>query len=526
MTKQLTRITDYLAHHAAATPDAEFLVLGEQRLNYREAAEWVDACSAALLAAGIGRGDCVATYGPPRPEYFLTFLATAGIGAMWLGLSPKLTTDELQHNVSDASPRLAFGIAEGPAQDEQLGALANATPSLQRVVTRVPSPLGVTIDEFLGEGVRLADSGALARARAAVDPADPAAVVYTSGSTGRPKGALLPHRGLVICSEVQNEHWVDFEPLRTVCDLPIDHVGCLGDLCCSTFVAGGAIVFMEKFDSRGVLRLIEEERISFWGAIPTMFLLATRTEEWKTADLSSLRRIIWSGAAAPAALVAELRELGVPLSTSYGMTETVGSVTYTADDDSDEVLTATIGKPDPRYEVRVARPDGSTCDTGEEGELLVRGDFIMSGYLNRPEATAETIRDGWLHTGDAAVANDSGNLRLVGRLSDMYKSGGYNVYCREVESVLESHPAVALAAVVGVPDPLYGEVGHAFLIPEDGAEIDDESLKEHALQQLANYKIPKRFISEPELPRLAIGKVDKRELRRRAQPSSADEPTP
>jgi len=511
---RLTRISDFLFKHAEKSPESEFLILDETRITYGEASVWVDKCSAALLQAGIGRGDCVATYGPPRPEYFLTFLATSSIGAVWLGLSPKLTVDELQHNVSDASPLILFGIGEGPVQDERIESLQANTPSLERLILR-ESHSGVdSLVDFLNEGCSIAS---LREARAAVETSDAAAVVYTSGSTGRPKGALLTHRGLANCATVQNEHWVDFKPLRTICDLPIDHVGCLGDLSCSTLAEGGCLVFMEKFNAKRVLEIIEKEQISFWGAVPTMFLLASRTPEWNTADLSSLRRIVWSGAAAPEALVVKLQKLGVPLSTSYGMTETVGSVTYTNDEDPAEVLAHTIGRPEPRYGIRIVHPDGSECDPGEEGELMVRGDCLMLGYLNRPEATAETIRDGWLHTGDAAVERPDGNIRLVGRLSDMFKSGGFNVYCREVEMVLEDHPAVALAAVVGVPDPLYGEVGRAFLVPQDNVEINVRDLRMHARDRLANFKIPKQFFIENELPRLPVGKVDKRELRRRTQ---------
>lgn len=248
--------------------------------------------------------------------------------------------------------------------------------------------------------------------------------MYTSGTTGRPKGALLPHRGLVACCLVQSDRWYDFEPLRTLCDLPINHVGCLGDLCCSTLAAGGALYFMERLDAGGLLRAIERERISFWGTVPTMLLLATRAPEWSDADLSSLRRIVWSGARASEEPVLELSRLGVPLAISYGMTETIGSVTYADDGDAPKLLAATIGRPDPRFDVRVVGPDGTDgtgCAPGEEGELVVAGDCLMLGYLGRPDA---------------------------------FKSGGYNVFCREVELALERHPAISAAAVVGVPDEL------------------------------------------------------------------------
>jgi len=354
------------------------------------------------------------------------------------------------------------------------------------------------------------------KARANVDPSDPAALVYTSGSTGRPKGALLPHRGLVTCCIVQHEHWVTFEPLRVVCDMPINHVGALGDICCSTLVSGGVIYFLEKFDPAELLRTFERERITMWFAIPTMILLATRTPEWHTVDLSSLRRIVWSGAPAPEALISELQRLNVPLSTSYGMTETIGSVTYTSDDDPIEELSGTVGKADPRYVVSVVREDGTGCDIDEQGELVVQGDCLMLGYLNRPEDTSRAIRNGRLHTGDVAVRRSDGNFEVVGRLSDTFKSGGYNVYCREVEFALQKHPAVQLAALVPVPDAIYGEVGHAFLLTTDDAILESDALRAFLREHLANYKIPKAFSILDKMPRLPIGKIDRENLRTRA----------
>lgn len=509
---RLPRIGDYLAHYADERPDAPFLLHDEVRLTYGEARELVDGLARALLAVGVKRGDRVAAYGHARPEYFVSFLAAASIGAVWLGLNPKYTLDELAHNVADAEPKLLLGLLDDPGQDEVLVALRQRVPALERLVSRAPSDVAPSLAELIAKGDAV-PAERLEQARATVGPEDPAALVYTSGSTGRPKGALLPHRGLISCCVVQSERWVDFAPLRTLCDLPINHVGCLGDICCSTLVAGGALFFMEKFDAAGLLGVIERERISFWGAVPTMLLLATRTPEWQTADLSSLRRIMWSGARGSDELVRELGRVGVPLSTSYGMTESVGSVTYTSDDDPAELLASTIGRPDPHFGVRIVRPDGSDCGAGEEGELIISGDCLMLGYLNRPEATAETIRDGWLFTGDAAVARADGNLELVGRLSDMYKSGGYNVYCREVEMALEAHPAIGIAAVVGLPDALFGEIGCAFVVTDGATPLDAEAVRAFLREHLANFKLPKRIVAVEELPRLPIGKVDKRRLR-------------
>jgi acyl-CoA synthetase (AMP-forming)/AMP-acid ligase II len=240
----------------------------------------------------------------------------------------------------------------------------------------------------------------------------------------------------------------------------------------------------------------------------------------ETCDTSSLRAILFEGAPMPANLIAELQSLGGTVFTTWGLTEATCSVTYTAPGDGIEVLASTVGRPAPTYEVRIAAVEGHAAAGGAVGEILVRGPCVMAGYYGRPEATAAAIdAAGWLHSGDLGWFDADGRLRLVGRLKDMYKSGGYNVFPREVELVLESHPSVALAAVVAVSDPLYHEVGCAFLIPRPQHSLDAAEVAAFCRQRLANYKVPKRIFVRDALPMLAIGKIDKAALRQEAASS-------
>jgi fatty-acyl-CoA synthase len=336
---------------------------------------------------------------------------------------------------------------------------------------------------------------------------------------------MISHHGLVHCSKVQWERWRTREPLRILCNFPINHVACTGDVCSYALVAGGTIVFMESFDPAGTLDAIERERLNVWGGVPTMLQLCAAVPDFDRRDLSSVELILWSGAAAPRSLLERLSCRGAKLATSYGMTETTGSVTYSDPGADLDTLAETIGRPHPSYQVRLAKEDGRPCAAGEEGEIQVRGDFIMLGYWNRPDATAAAIEaDGWLHTGDVAVAREDGNWRIVGRRSQMYKSGGYNVYPREIEIALESHPAVAMAAVVPVPDPLYQEVGHAFVVPRGAAEPAEEELRAFLRERLANYKVPKRLFVRGQLPMLPVGKVDRVRLAAEAAAPSPPEP--
>jgi fatty-acyl-CoA synthase len=270
-----------------------------------------------------------------------------------------------------------------------------------------------------------------------------------------------------------------------------------------------------------VLATIEREKVTVWGQVATMQQLALAHPDFPKFDLSSLQLIFWAGAPAPRDLIVRLHAICPNLSTNYGLTETVAGVTYARVGSSLDVLAETAGVPDPHYELRVVAPDGRVLGDGAEGEIQVRGRCQMIGYYNRPEATAAMIdREGWLHTGDIGLRRPDGNYRIAGRLSDMYKSGGFNVYPREIEMLLESHPAIALAAVVGVKDPLYGEVGWAYLLPQPGAGADAAAIAAWCRERLANFKVPKRFIIRDQLPMLAVGKVDKAALKRAAAAGS------
>jgi acyl-CoA synthetase (AMP-forming)/AMP-acid ligase II len=516
---ELDRISDYPAWWAARRPEAEAMVAGEARWSWRAFAAAVDRAARALLAAGVARGDRVAMLAPPGPEALVCFLGAARIGALWTGLNTRFRIDELAFVAGDAEPALLVAVPTFRERDyrSDLMRLA-ALPSLRRLVMlRDPVPgIAQGWDDFLAAGDGVADA-AFAAACAAVAPEDPALLIYTSGSTGRPKGAMLSHRGLAHALRNQCDFWWA-EPLRVLNNMPISNVFCIGDLFCWTMVGGGTTVFMERFEPRGVLQTIAREKVTVWGQVPTMLQLALAEPDADRFDLSSLQLVFWAGARAPHELVRRLQQLAPNLSTNYGLTETTAGVTYVPVGASFEALTETVGLPHPSYELRVVGPDGGVLGDGEEGEIEVRGLCRMVGYWQRPEATAAMLRaEGWLATGDLGLRRPDGFYRIVGRLSDMFKSGGFNVYPREIELALETHPSVALAAVVGVPDPLYGEVGWAFVQPAPGSAPDPAALAAYARGRLADFKVPKRIEIRERLPLVAVGKVDKASLRQEAR---------
>jgi fatty-acyl-CoA synthase len=336
-------------------------------------------------------------------------------------------------------------------------------------------------------------------------------IVYTSGSSGRPKGALITHAGLV-----ENGWWLarrmDFEPSRALANLPINHIGCVGDVCATTLVSGGTLVFMDRFDAQQAVRLLRHRRITWLAQVPAQFQMLVAKGGLQREDLAGLRHLTWGGAPMPRGLIERLAGWVPDLFNSYGLTECSGTITISPRGASLDLLSETVGQPVEASLLRVA-DDERELPAGEQGEIQIRGRHLFCGYLNQPQATAEAFTaDGWLRTRDLGLRDEHGNIRLLGRTHDMFKSGGYNVYPREVEGVIESMEGVELCAVLSVPDPLWGEVGLAFVQSNSGA-VTREALERHCAGLLARYKIPKRFEMRTSLPLLAVGKIDKQALR-------------
>ena len=514
------RISDYVPHFAQVAPDHEAVIFSNERITYHELSTQVEQCARALLAAGIQKGDRVATLCTPRTAYWVVFLATSSIGAIWMGVNPKYSLEECRYVIGDAQPRLLFSIASFEVRDYQacISALQNEFDCLEQVIVLDQTMTGATpYEDFISTG-QIIDNGLYAQVINAVDTLDPALLVYTSGSTGKPKGALLSHYGLCFGATVQNQHYRVEQP-RLICNFPINHVGCVADTCCMILVSGGTLVFQERFDPALVLAAIRQERISMYAGVPTMLLMLLEHPDFEQTDFSSMELIAWGGAALPVPIIKRLQKLAPRLMNVYGMTETAANTTHTSQDADLTELSETIGRPNKHMPCRIMNGDGKLCDVGEHGELQFKGDYLLLEYLNRPEATRDVYTDdGWLHTGDLGYWRKEGTISLVGRMSDMFKSGGYNVYPREIEDCLESHPAIDMAAVVSVPDERFQEVGAAYIMTASNtSDLDEKTLRAFCATQLANYKIPKYFTLVDALPTLPIGKVDKVALKQRAK---------
>jgi acyl-CoA synthetase (AMP-forming)/AMP-acid ligase II len=418
-------------------------------------------------------------------------------------LNPRYRLPELQHCLVDSSPTIL--LARG--RPLEIDALRASCASLEQVVLFDDA---ISIATFLDRGNSIG-AQQLEHARSAVESRDPCLLVYTSGSTGAPKGALLHHAGIIDFAMLCHSLW-PLTPHRVINYFPINHIGSIVDCMMPCLAAGGTQIMLEQFDPMVCLELIERERVTLWGSVPSVFQMQLALPDFARFDLSSVQLIAWGGAAMPRETIERLRSICPKLATNYGMTETSSAITMVEPTDDLDILANTVGHPRAGAEVRLVDDRNRPVPVGRPGEIQVRSPCNFLGYWQQPDATAAAFTaDGFFRTGDLGEQRIDGRLRLIGRLKEMYKSGGYNVYPREVESVLEAHPGVATAAVVSIADPLWQEIGVAYVVPR--GSITTQQIEQYCRERLANYKLPKHIVLTSELPLLPIGKVDKRTLR-------------
>ena len=462
----------WIRDRARTTPQRVAIDHLGRDVTYAELDSQSERFAAAFLARGLERGDRVATLTGNSPEHVAVFFACAKVGLMLVPLSWRLAAPELAYQLADAEPALFLVEDEHAALAEAGG---HPFERLQPVDDREQ------------------------RVDVQVEDADPLLLVYTSGTTGRPKGALLTHANCFwtnLSFDLATGVGGDDVVLQI---LPQFHCGGWNVHALLAWWKGARVVLERSFDAARCLALIEEKRVTTMMGVPANYLFLSQEPAFASADLSSLRRAVVGGAPMPEALLGVWHGRGVDIVQGYGLTEAAPNVLCLPPEDAARKA-GWAGKPYPHVDVRLSA----------EGELQVRGPNVFAGYWRNPVATAEVLVDGWLRTGDVAERDDEGFYRIKGRLKDMYISGGENVYPAEVESVLYEHDAIADAAVVGVPDERWGEVGIAFVVA-DGSISEDEVI-DFVRGRLARFKAPKAVHFVDALPRSAMGKVSKEEL--------------
>ncbi len=473
-------------------------------IDYATLQERSDEVAVGLLERGVTEGDVVALVLPSTPDYVVAYLAAAKIGAITTGINPRYTPHEREAVLDVATPRLVLTTAD----------LVTAE-SAHRYDTVTVHRAKWADDILIELAVR---GGRLPALRP--DPDRLTTIVFTSGTTGTPKGAMFGDRELDAIGRLDIADWDHDSAWGTGSHLlaatQFAHIGFMTKL--AWYLRTGVTTHvLERWRPREVLDTISRYRISTVGGVAPQLSLLLRDEDFDTYDLSAVSMIVMGGAFSPPALVQEARErFGAKYSIRYSSTESGGIGIGTAWDADDEEALHTIGRPRPGVEAAVLDADARPVADGEIGELALRSPSMMRGYWNDPVATAETLRDGWLHTGDLAYLDPAGCLRLAGRSKEMYIRGGYNVYPVEVEAVLTSHPQVVDACVVPRPDAVMGEIGVACIVPTDPADPPTiESLRAFGATKLAGYKLPEALRLLDELPLTPMQKVDRRALQAR-----------
>ena len=502
----------------------DYLVYGDERITYAQAHAQVASIANWMLAHGVRPGDRAAIAMRNYPEWMLIYWACACIGVAAVGMNAWWTAAEMAYGLADARPKVLFADGERIARiAEQPGMLGDATLVATRTETL---PEGATPwAEVIAEGGDMPD--------VVVDPDADACIFYTSGTTGFPKGAQLTHRGCVsnlfnmaFSGQVQTlatrrATGITVDPAApvpipvTLITTPLFHVAANNCAAYTTTAGGGKMILMHRWDATEALKLVERERVSAVSGVPVMARELVTHPDFARYDTSSLLTVGGGGAQVQPDLVAKIDAAVATArpTTAYGMTETCGIITAIAGDFFAD-KPSSCGRAMPTFDTRIVGDDGEEVPAGEQGELWVKGAPVIKGYINRPEATAESITNGWLHTGDVARVDEDGFIFLIDRKKDMVLRGGENIYCAEVEATIHQHPGVAECCVFGVPDDRLGEEVGVALVARAGEAFTAETLRGHLDGLIARHKIPRYvWILTTPLPRNASGKFLKRELR-------------
>ena len=517
-------IGDNLDRTVAAHGDRDALIdhASGRRWTYREFAEQVNGLAAGLLSRGVGKGDRVGIWAPNCPEWTFTQYATAKVGAILVNINPAYRSHELQYVLEQAGISTLVSAASFKTSDyaSMIETVRPQCPDLTSVLL-LGSP---EWDAVLADGLaaQASDPAPLAAAQAALSADDAINIQYTSGTTGFPKGATLSHHNIL-----NNGYFVGelchYSEVDRVC-IPVPFYHCLGmvmgNLACTSH--GAAMVIPgPAFDPRASLEAVQAEKCTSLYGVPTMFIAELALPDFDSFDLSSLRTGIMAGSPCPVEVMKQVIDrMGMSeVSICYGMTETSPVSLQTRSDDSIEQRTETVGRVGPHLEIKIVDPaTGLTVPRGEPGELCTRGYSVMLGYWENPEKTAEAIDAArWMHTGDIGVMDEAGYVAITGRIKDMVIRGGENVYPREIEEFLYTHPDILDAQVIGVPDAKYGEELMVWVQMREGADdLDADSVRAFCTGKLAHYKIPRYVHVVDEFPMTVTGKVRKIAMREQA----------
>ncbi|MFP4160305.1 MAG: class I adenylate-forming enzyme family protein [Desulfobacterales bacterium] len=498
---QKMNIGGFLAKRASLRPGDEGLVLGDVRLTWDGLNRRSNKLADAMAGLGVGPGDRVALLALNEPEFFDMYFGLGKTGAVLVPINHRLAGPEIEYIVNDCQAKV---LVFGPEFSEVVEHIRRSIPCEHIICLADNSPEYARSYNSLTSGASDAEPWITAGGD------DTLTILYTSGTTGRPKGAELTHNGYFGTSITLRATFGDIGQVLLM-PLPLFHIGGLAPVpMCVHF--GMKMVVQRAFDPKNFLELLGKEKITWFGSVPQILMFLRQVPDFDKYGWDTVKMALVYAAPVPVSLIKEYAEAGIEVRQLYGMTECTGPATVI---DSENAIqkAGSCGPPFFHNEIRVVDMEGNDVGTNELGEVLIGGINLMKGYWNRPEATAETIKDGWLYSGDMARMDEDGFLYIMDRKKDMIISGGENIYPAEIEDLLMSHPKIADAAVIGSPDEKWGETVKAIVVPRQGGSLDEDELIEWCRGRIAKFKVPKKVVFAEEVPRTPTGKILKRVLR-------------
>ena len=513
-------LRDIVKKNREQYPDSTFLNFYDEEVTFKDVDERSTAFANYLLDLGIKKGEVVSYMLGNSPYYFYLLLGITKIGAIAGPISCWWQAPEVEFLANDSRPKVLIMDAE---YAHIVSGIKDKIPSVERIIVNAPAPMELDYEYDYLPDIIEKGSGAL-KQEIPMEGTDTALIIYTAGTTGKSKGVLITHRGLLFGAEIKTKNIPVDHGDVALCVLPLFHMGGLGDLSIPSMYKGVTIILRRNFSASEFWDCVEKYRVNAFYIVPTMWNILLRVPESKTVDTGSLRFGISGAAPIPPEQLKECEErFHVPILEAYGATENTGGITANL---IDKRRVGSIGLPFDGIEVKIFNDDDQELPAGELGEIVVRGDTVMKGYYSQPEATKETLKNGWLHTGDIGYVDEDGFFFIVDRKKEMIIRGGVNIFPKELEAIIYTHPKVQEVAVIPESHDKYGQVAKACVVIKRGEMATEEEIREFCQKNMATYKVPEYIIFREGLPTSAVGKVLKKELVRQLEEEESAEPVP
>jgi acyl-CoA synthetase (AMP-forming)/AMP-acid ligase II len=506
-----------LADAAKEMPDERMYIFQSEEVSFKDVDDISDHIASGLLKMGFNKGDRIGIIAYNQLEWLYTYYAAAKIGAVLVALNVRYRDTELKYMLNQSETRAVVSLTASADFDyvNFFKSFRSEIPTVTDFIfigDNVPSD-SIAFKALLETPV---DYEALDKAKQDIVPDDLLIIIYTSGTTGLPKGAAISHKSQLASAIAEAEHAKISRDDCMLIIVPLNHVGGITCAVLSSLIGRATGILIPQPDIANIIKQAATYKPNIYGGVPTLYSILFMYDDFLSLDMSNVRIAISGGSNAEPSLLKQIKEVfpNAMIMNLYGLSETSGAVVLSPWESDFETTVRSIGKTIGNFEIKIVDAEGNEVPKEETGELCFRGDAVCRGYFQMPEETTETFdSEGWLHTGDMGYIDGERYIILRGRKKEMYVQGGYNVYPVEVENLLAKHPSVLMAAGIGIPDPVLGEVGRYYIVPQPGTDPSEDELKAYCREHLADYKVPKHIVFRESLPLTPVGKIMKLKLK-------------